>query len=290
MTARHARARATILGVLLTVALAGAAATGARAEYPNGAIPRAALAHIVTPHGCTLMRRDAAAAFNSMRLAGGASIGVNGCDSAYRAYARQVYWRAYWCSRGACGNAAAPGSSNHGRGVADDVPPPTRSFIDARGYRWGFCKLYHAPGCGPSDAAYESWHVKWTPGVWRQRPDPGASYAYPALREGSGGPGQSGRVMAVQRRLGLRADGELGPATSARLRAFQHRHCLAASGATTKRTWIALRAPDAQNHRVLATCSAGRTPTLKAQVKVPVPAIQHGPQDGAATPLRRSRR
>jgi len=259
----------------------------ANAEYPNGAIPRAALAHIVTPHGCTLLRRDAAASFNTMRLAGGAAITVNGCDSANRPVARQIYWRAYWCGRGACQNAAVVGTSNHGRGIATDVPLATQLYIARHGYLYGWCKRYHAPGCGPSDASYEPWHHRWTPGVWHQRPDPGASYLYPSLRPGSGGPGQRSRVIAVQRRLHVRADGELGPGTRAALVGFQRRHCLAASGVTTKRTWVALRASRATNRRAVAACAAGRRPQLRARPTTRLPAVRRGPQDGATVPARR---
>jgi len=287
MIARHARARATILGVLLAVALAGGAAPGARAEYPNGQIPRVALAHIVTPHSCTLLRRDAAASWNTMRLAGGGAVSVNGCDSANRPIARQIYWRAYWCGRGACQNAAIVGTSNHGRGIAADVPLATQLYIRQHGQLYGWCKTFHAPGCGPSDASYEPWHHRWTPGVWAQRPDPGASYAYPALREGSGGPGQNTRVKIVQRRLHIQADGELGPGTRRELIFFQHRHCLATSGVTTKRTWIALRASRATNRRVITTCAAGRRPQLRARPTTRLPAVRRGPQDGATVPARR---
>jgi len=256
----------------------------ANAEYPNGAIPRAALAHIVTPHGCTLLRRDSAASFNTMRLAGAAAVSVNGCDSANRPIARQIYWRAYWCSRGACQNAAIVGTSNHGRGIAADVPLATQLYIREHGQLYGWCKTYHAPGCGPSDASYEPWHHRWTPGVWRQRPDPGASYPNPPLREGSGGPGQDTRVRIVQRRLHIPADGELGPGTRTALVAFQRRHCLRGDGITGKRTWIALRASTATNRRAINACAAGRRPKLQAHARPPLPPVRHGPQDGANVP------
>lgn len=125
----------------------------------NGSLPRSQLAPI--PGG--YLRKDAAAAWNAMYLHAkrlGVTISVNGPDSSYRTLPRQRYWKNWWCARGRCGNAAVPGTSNHGLGLAVDVPPLTRRTIDRIGEAYGWAKKW-------SDASHEAWHIKWRPGVWK---------------------------------------------------------------------------------------------------------------------------
>jgi hypothetical protein len=81
----------------------------------------------------------------------------------YRSYARQVLAKRIYGS-----NAAWPGTSNHGWGLAVDLMSQSqRSAIDRIGAHYGFAKR-----C--SDASWEWWHVKYNPGCtgarWRPRP------------------------------------------------------------------------------------------------------------------------
>jgi LAS superfamily LD-carboxypeptidase LdcB len=76
-------------------------------------------------------------------------------SSCYRDYVGQVAVRKYWCSVGQCGNAAVPGTSNHGWGKAVDFAGMTwtsanRRWMEANGGRYGFVPL-----------SIESWHWDW---------------------------------------------------------------------------------------------------------------------------------
>jgi len=89
--------------------------------YKNGEIPASALSPI--PWAPTRLlqtnAREALSSLNgSFRSAFGRDLPIN---DAYRDYAGQQEARNYWCSRGACGNAAVPGTSNHGWGLAIDI-------------------------------------------------------------------------------------------------------------------------------------------------------------------------
>lgn len=91
--------------------------------YANGQIPPNALCPLLGAPGESL-RPAAAAAFNSMSLAYQRDTGHLLCvTDSYRSYANQVVTKA---SRG--GWAAAPGTSNHGVGVALDLCGGVNSF------------------------------------------------------------------------------------------------------------------------------------------------------------------
>lgn len=83
-------------------------------------------------------------------------------SDAYRDYAGQVYQRQRWCSLGKCGNAAEPGTSNHGWALAADFGGGIASFGTAQ-YSW---MKEHAPSYGwkhpawaePGGAHPEPWH------------------------------------------------------------------------------------------------------------------------------------
>jgi hypothetical protein len=121
----------------------------------NGRLTRKDLAPV--PGG--FLRKDAAAAWNAM-CAKAASDGLpvprpGGPDSSYRPLARQVFWRHHWTKQGKPENAAVPGTSNHGEGIAVDVPDAThRQTIDSIGAAYGWQKRW-------SDAPHEKWHLKW---------------------------------------------------------------------------------------------------------------------------------
>lgn len=93
-----------------------------------------------------------AARWNTMCMIARAKSGrcpmPNGPMSSYRTVAQQVFLRNQWCARGNCGNAAVPGTSNHGLGRAVD-----NNWL-AGAYAYG-------KTCGirpPSDAPWEGWH------------------------------------------------------------------------------------------------------------------------------------
>jgi D-alanyl-D-alanine carboxypeptidase len=125
----------------------------------NGRLPPNLLAPI--PGGS--LSKEAAGAWNAMSAESQRRFGVvlrtNGPDSSYRTFDRQVYWRNWWCAKGKCGNAAVPGTSNHGLGLAVDVPQQVRSIIDRIGEPFGWAKRW-------SDAPHESWHVKYRSGIF----------------------------------------------------------------------------------------------------------------------------
>jgi hypothetical protein len=131
----------------------------------NGRLPASSLRRIYHPSLKLYLDRNAARAWEAMRLRikarTGRQIYPGGPDSAYRTLPRQRYWRNYWCGQGKCGNAAVPGTSNHGIGRAVDVPTPRmRMDIERHGDAFGWQKRW-------SDAAHEVWHYRYRPGVYK---------------------------------------------------------------------------------------------------------------------------
>ena len=118
----------------------------------NGRLPDSMLAPVAGGR----LRKDAAARWNAMNLArrrqGKSTVMPNGADSTYRTFSRQVFWRNWWCARGACGNAAIPGTSNHGLGLAVDTNGA--AAVNESGAPFGWQKRW-------SDAPHEFWHFKW---------------------------------------------------------------------------------------------------------------------------------
>lgn len=233
--------RRTLLALVAALMLLGAGAQGASA-YSNGYLPESALAPIATGVKCerplNQLANPASAAFNSMALAAGERLATNGCDSAYRPYARQVYWKAYWCGQGHCENAATPGFSNHGNGVATDDSPRLIQFTKEHGARFGWRK---------TEALWEAWHYNWVGGY--QRPNPGTNLHSPTLRQHSGGPGQNVYVRKVQKLLrghgdkSVKVDGNFGFETRIAVERFQHAEYLKVNGVVSKRVWKRLRRP-----------------------------------------------
>lgn len=159
----------------------------ASATDPNGNLPSSSLAAAT---GCTKgLDRQAAAAWNHVAVIahshGDPWFASNGDASCYRTYQQQVDLRNYWCGQGACGNAAVPGTSNHGWGLAVDAPPATVSSIHHYagglfGQGYGSC----------SDAPWESWHIKYCGGYSGSDPGPygsGGGGGFHALKHGSKG-------------------------------------------------------------------------------------------------------
>jgi len=132
----------------------------------NGRLPASDLADI--PGG--RLRKDAAASWLRMRQRIGKETGVWICPTsrrtAYRPIADQNYfWNLYRSGRGAL--AAVPGTSNHGWGIAVDLPTPAmQAAVRKYGseYGWGI------RGGGPwTDAPSEAWHTTYNPDRDRHR-------------------------------------------------------------------------------------------------------------------------
>lgn len=135
------------------------------------------------------------------------------------------------------GNLAAhPGTSNHGLGLAVDVPYQTQKLIASYGAQFGWQKQW-------SDAPSEAWHFRWKegnyPAVTKWRQDPTLSR------------GDKGVAVSTLKKL-LRANGNwprLTPVvgrtfskfTENRVKEFQKEHRLTADGVVGPGTWKALR-------------------------------------------------
>jgi hypothetical protein len=120
----------------------------------NGYLNTASL--VPTVGGLFLERRAGrafAAASKEMVRRGYSSLVITSPDGAYRTYARQVYWRAYWVARGLPGNAAVPGTSNHGWGTAVDI------YNVAQYPRAVLVSVMASFGFSFTQAASEPWHV-----------------------------------------------------------------------------------------------------------------------------------
>lgn len=233
--------RRTLVALVAALTLLGADAEGANA-FPNGDAPASAMSPIASGVKCTPLQGQlanaAAAAYNSMALAAGEKLATNGCDSAYRPYDRQVFWRGYWCSLGACGNAAVPGTSNHGVGLAADVSTTTRAVMDDIGDRFGWRK---------TEAFSEWWHMNYAGSF--HRPNPGTNLHSPTLRQHSGGPGQNIYVRKIQKLLrghgdkSVDVDGTYGWQTRVAVRRFQLAERIPTNGIVSPRVWKHLRRP-----------------------------------------------
>jgi len=233
--------RRTLLALVAALMLLGVGAPGAHA-FTNGDAPPSAMSQVADGVHCTPLEgqlaNDAAAAFNSMALAAGQQLSINGCDSAYRPYARQVYYRAYWCNIGSCGNAAVPGTSNHGVGLAIDGTQATVGYIVLHGKRFCWAK---------TEAFSEWWHYNYT-GCWH-RPNPGPNLHSPTLRLHSGGPGQNIYVRKVQKLLRghgnktVAVTGTFTHATTVAVRRFEAAEQIPVNGVVSARVWKRLRRP-----------------------------------------------
>jgi lysozyme len=232
------RIPAALIAVLVVVGLLAPSA----GAYSNGYLPESELAPIASGVHCDApagqLENHAAASYNSMALAAGRQLPTDGCDSAYRPFLRQVYWRTYWCSLGQCFNAATPGFSNHGLGHAVDVPTWVQGWIRLHGKRFGWLK---------TEAFTEPWH--WTYVGGYTRPDPGVDLHSPTLRLHSGGPGQNIYVRKVQKLLrghGFKTvvvDGAFTAATAKAVRHFQKGQRIPVTGVVGPAVWKRLRRP-----------------------------------------------
>jgi hypothetical protein len=236
------RSRTALGGFVVALAALGTTAAARAGTGGNGQLDPSTLAPIYHPTFNLVLRRDAAASWNAMRSyirARGTDIYPAGRISAYRSYAEQVEAKRLYGS-----NAATPGTSNHGWGLAVDLATPAmRHALDQYGESFGWAKKW-------SDASWEWWHIKYREGVWSGSssapapPPPSSSVGTPTLRRGARG----AAVATVQSLLGrhgipVAVDGDFGPLTDAAVRRFQASHGLVADGIVGPLTWGKLRAP-----------------------------------------------
>lgn len=131
--------------------------------HSNGQIPAAALCPIswATNHLLECGAQAALEALNAKYKAehGGANLHIS---DAYRDLAGQQYQRARWCGQGKCGNAAVPGTSNHGWGKAVDLGNlggyNGESYLwlkaNSTAFGWHHPAFMEPGGKGP----FEPWH------------------------------------------------------------------------------------------------------------------------------------
>jgi hypothetical protein len=211
----------------------------------NGRLPASSLAPIAGGK----LAKGAAAAWNAMNVEARRRYGVElrptGSRSSYRTYAdQQHFWQLYQAGKGAL--AARPGTSNHGLGLAVDVPTQRmRQIIDAIGAKYGWAKKW-------SDAPSEWWHLRYKAGVYKganpgptgkapakpAKPKPPAAYPGHVLKRGSKGT----NVKKLQQRLKQRGwkitvDSTFGPRTELAVRGFQGKNRLHEDGIVGPATW-----------------------------------------------------
>lgn len=205
--------------------------------FPNGQYPSSALSQVRHPSAKVyLAKGGAAASYNTFAICAeraGRAVYVNGPNSGYRLrFPASRYGTQEWFWRHQPPLAARPGTSNHGRGAAGDWNPAGIARLRQVGaaYRWR-----------KTEAFGEPWHFTYV-GGWA-RPDPGLSSRTPLLARGSGGTCLATDVREVQRRLGLKQDGEFGAGTESELKSWQRREFgkNAATGKTGPKTWARLR-------------------------------------------------
>jgi hypothetical protein len=141
----------------------------------NGNLPAGELSPI--PGG--RLRNDAAAAWLAMRSHIGKEKGVWICPTsqrtAYRSLAdQQFFWNLYQSGRGAL--AERPGTSNHGWGIAVDLPTTAmQAAVREHGHTFGWGIK---GGKLSSDAPSEAWHSTFHPGTFKAPPAKKRTHPY----------------------------------------------------------------------------------------------------------------
>jgi D-alanyl-D-alanine carboxypeptidase-like protein len=151
------------------------------------------------------LRDDAAGAWLAMRRHIGKNKGIWICPTsrrtAYRTFADQQYFYNLWRSgRGAL--AAVPGTSNHGWGLAVDLPrADMQAAVRECGHQFGWGIK---GGKLTSDAPSEEWHCTYHPGVFKAPPKPPHVHPYRRMNERE----RAARdVLVRQRRIARRHGG-----------------------------------------------------------------------------------
>ena len=133
----------------------------------NGKLPASDL----TPIPGGQLRKDAAIAWLAMRSFIGKETGVWICPTSPRTAYRPVqdqhyFWNLYQSGKGAL--AARPGTSNHGWGIAVDLPTPAmQAAVRQHGHTFGWGIK---GGQLPSDAPSEAWHCTFHPDKFQAPP------------------------------------------------------------------------------------------------------------------------
>lgn len=209
--------------------------------YANGRIPRSVMKQFrnTGKYGHPVFIDHLEAAFQEA-AANGIGLSISSGQDINRDIAGQQYWRNYWASRGLPGNAAIPGTSNHGLGIAADI-----SGNGSRGSAlWNrVAAIFKRHGI-VFDVPSEGWHCRDTTiptngsasinidapskGAYSGNPYFPSIQAYAAVQGGykalgydlgkSGQDGLDGPIMDriirdFQGKHGLTVDGTHGPAT-----------------------------------------------------------------------------
>ena len=134
--------------------------------------------------------------------------------------------------------AATPGTSNHGLGLALDVPPDTQTAIRKWGAQFGWAKQW-------SDAPSENWHFRFAPehcnkkivARWTQ------VQVNDTIGYGDKGPGVRTLKVLMRRNkyFPYPVSTTFGRTTQWWLKRFQKAHKLPADGVAGAKTWAALR-------------------------------------------------
>lgn len=201
----------------------------------NGRLPTSALAPI--PGG--RLSKAAALRWNALcyhQRAHGRRVPMpNGPLASYRNLAGQVLLRRQWCAQGKCQNAAVPGTSNHGLGIAVDT---NDHQVCDDNPAFGWHRRY-------SDAPWEPWHRKWS---GRGSTSGGQSYGYElvVIRKGSKRSAAIKHLQVLLRGAGyLRATWRAHTAYTLTVRRavrkFQKDHHMKVDGVVGPSTWSALR-------------------------------------------------
>ena len=146
----------------------------------NGRLPAGDLSTI--PGG--RLRKDAAASWLALRSHIGKQQGIWICPTsartAYRPFADQQYfWNLYQSGKGAL--AARPGTSNHGWGIAVDIPrADMQAAVRAHGHRFGWGIQ---GGQMNSDAPSEAWHSMYHTGSFKAPAKPKHVHPYHVMND-----------------------------------------------------------------------------------------------------------
>jgi hypothetical protein len=207
----------------------------------NGNLPAGVLGNYSS--SCRVWNQAAGPATAMALAARKAGIGLVYADC-YRDYAGQVYWRTWWCNVGKCGNAAVPGTSNHGWGKAIDIHDASGGLpTTGAAYKWLKANAGRF-GYNNPILTNEAWHWEWVG-------DGGSMHGYqvrPGLFNWPLRYGTNNNVEVKNLQTALRAkgynvvvDGNFGGGTLAAVKSFQSRNGLPTDGVVGAGTAWALR-------------------------------------------------